>query len=59
MPFAPLLTPISHAERHTELRKFPFTVLVAQPEEVTADLVPRMLAVSTSRGTVEVLAMDR
>lgn len=42
-----------------ELRKFPFGVLAAQPEEVAADLVPKILATSTNGGSVEFLTTDR
>jgi len=42
-----------------ELRKFPFGVLAAQPEEVAADLVPKILAVNTNGGSVEFLTTDR
>lgn len=42
-----------------ELRKFPFGVLAAQPEEVAADLVPKMLAINTNGGSVEFLTTDR
>jgi chlorophyll(ide) b reductase len=44
-----------------ELRKFPFGVLAAQPEEVAADLVPKILAVPDgSNGlSVEFLTTDR
>ena len=37
-----------------ELRKFPFGVLAAQPEEVAADLVPKILATTKNGGSVEV-----
>jgi hypothetical protein len=43
----------------TELRKFPFGVLAAQPEEVAADLVPKVLATKTNGGSVEFLTTDR
>ena len=43
----------------TELRKFPFGVLAAQPEEVAADLVPKILAQKTNGGLVEFLSTDR
>lgn len=43
----------------TELRKFPFGVLAAQPEEVAADLVPKILATTTNGGSVEFLTTDR
>jgi len=42
-----------------ELRKFPFGVLAAQPEEVAQDLVPKMLAVSGNGQKVEFLTGDR
>jgi chlorophyll(ide) b reductase len=42
-----------------ELRKFPFGVLAAQPEEVAADLVPKILAVTQNGGSVEFLTTDR
>jgi chlorophyll(ide) b reductase len=42
-----------------ELRKFPFGVLAAQPEEVAADLVPKMLSVQGNGGSVEFLTTDR
>lgn len=42
-----------------ELRKFPFGVLAAQPEEVAADLVPKILATNTNGGSVEFLTTDR
>lgn len=42
-----------------ELRKFPFGVLAAQPEEVAADLVPKMLATQTQGDSVEFLTTDR
>ena len=42
-----------------ELRKFPFGVLAAQPEEVAADLVPKMLAATKNGGSVEFLTTDR
>ena len=42
-----------------ELRKFPFGVLAAQPEEVGEDLVPKILA-TTGQGTaVEFLTTDK
>lgn len=43
----------------SELRKFPFGVLAAQPEEVAADLVPKILAQKTNGGIVEFLTTDR
>lgn len=42
-----------------ELRKFPFGVLAAQPEEVAADLVPKILATKEQGGSVEFLTTDR
>eukprot|EP00316_Scyphosphaera_apsteinii_P001996 CAMPEP_0119310590 /NCGR_PEP_ID=MMETSP1333-20130426/19659_1 /TAXON_ID=418940 /ORGANISM="Scyphosphaera apsteinii, Strain RCC1455" /LENGTH=296 /DNA_ID=CAMNT_0007314805 /DNA_START=120 /DNA_END=1010 /DNA_ORIENTATION=+ len=42
-----------------ELRKFPFGVLAAQPEEVAADLVPKILAVRGNGNKVEFLTTDR
>merc|ERR1712216_74816 len=42
-----------------ELRKFPFGVLAAQPEEVAQDLVPKILAVSGNGAKVEFLTTDR
>jgi len=42
-----------------ELRKFPFGVLAAQPEEVAADLVPKVLSVSGNGQKVEFLTTDR
>lgn len=42
-----------------ELRKFPFGVLAAQPEEVAQDLVPKILAVSGQGAKVEFLSLDR
>jgi chlorophyll(ide) b reductase len=42
-----------------ELRKFPFGVLAAQPEEVAADLVPKMLAANAQGSSVEFLTPDR
>jgi chlorophyll(ide) b reductase len=42
-----------------ELRKFPFGVLAAQPEEVAADLVPKILAQKANGGSVEFLTTDR
>lgn len=43
----------------SELRKFPFGVLAAQPEEVAADLVPKILATKSNGGIVEFLTTDR
>ncbi len=42
-----------------ELRKFPFGVLAAQPEEVAEDLVPKILAVQENGSYVEFLGTDR
>lgn len=42
-----------------ELRKFPFGVLAAQPEEVAADLVPKILDVSANGSSVDFLTTDR
>jgi len=42
-----------------ELRKFPFGVLAAQPEEVAEDLVPKILATTSNGGSVEFLTTDR
>merc|ERR1719203_2250154 len=42
-----------------ELRKFPFGVLAAQPEEVAADLVPKILAQKSNGGIVEFLTTDK
>jgi len=42
-----------------ELRKFPFGVLAAQPEEVAADLVPKILGISGNGKSVEFLTTDR
>merc|ERR1712238_204968 len=42
-----------------ELRKFPFGVLAAQPEEVAADLVPKILAEKSNGSKVEFLTTDR
>ena len=42
-----------------ELRKFPFGVLAAQPEEVAADLVPKILAQKENGGSVEFLTTER
>merc|ERR1712157_358536 len=42
-----------------ELRKFPFGVLAAQPEEVAADLVPKILSTTRNGGSVEFLTTDR
>ena len=42
-----------------EICKFPFGVLAAQPEEVAADLVPKILAQKSNGGIVEFLTTDR
>uniref|UniRef100_A0A6T8K981 Uncharacterized protein n=1 Tax=Hemiselmis andersenii TaxID=464988 RepID=A0A6T8K981_HEMAN len=42
-----------------ELRKFPFGVLAAQPEEVAADLVPKILEKKDQGGAVEYLTTDK
>ena len=42
-----------------ELRKFPFGVLAAQPPEVAADLVPKILSVKGQGQKVEFLTTDR
>eukprot|EP00622_Pseudochattonella_farcimen_P001360 FR736033.1.p1 GENE.FR736033.1~~FR736033.1.p1 ORF type:complete len:129 (+),score=21.22 FR736033.1:58-387(+) len=42
-----------------ELRKFPFGVLAAQPEEVAQDLVPKILGVQGNGQKVEFLTTDR
>ena len=42
-----------------ELRKFPFGVLAAQPEEVAADLVPKILTTTKNGSSVEFLTTDR
>jgi chlorophyll(ide) b reductase len=42
-----------------ELRKFPFGVLAAQPEEVAQDLVPKILASKPNGSSVEFLTTDR
>lgn len=42
-----------------ELRKFPFGVLAAQPEEVAADLVPKILATNENGSSVDFLTTDR
>ena len=41
------------------LRKFPFGVLAAQPDEVAEDLVPKILGVSGNGKKVEFLTPDR
>merc|ERR1719359_2199510 len=42
-----------------ELRKFPFGVLAAQPEEVGEDLVPKILATTGNGQKVEFLSTDK
>ena len=42
-----------------ELRKFPFGVLAAQPEEVGEDLVPKVLATTGNGKAVEFLTTDK
>ena len=42
-----------------ELRKFPFGVLAAQPDEVGEDLVPKILATSGNGKSVEFLTTDK
>ena len=42
-----------------ELRKFPFGVLAAQPDEVAEDLVPKILATKGNGQKVEFLSTDR
>jgi len=42
-----------------ELRKFPFGVLAAQPEEVAKDLVPKILATKEQGSSVNFLTTDR
>ena len=42
-----------------ELRKFPFGVLAAQPEEVGEDLVPKILATTGMGSAVEFLTTDK
>ena len=42
-----------------ELRKFPFGVLAATPEEVARDLVPKILATAESGTFVEYLTRPR
>lgn len=42
-----------------ELRKFPFGVLAAQPEEVAQDLVPKILGVQGNGAKVEFLTTDK
>jgi len=42
-----------------ELRKFPFGVLAAQPEEVGEDLVPKILSTSGNGKSVEFLTTDK
>lgn len=42
-----------------ELRKFPFGVLAAQPEEVAQDLVPKILGISGNGKNIEFLTTDK
>merc|ERR1719198_903277 len=42
-----------------ELRKFPFGVLAAQPDEVGEDLVPKILATKGNGKSVEYLTTDK
>uniref|UniRef100_A0A0G4HC04 Uncharacterized protein n=1 Tax=Chromera velia CCMP2878 TaxID=1169474 RepID=A0A0G4HC04_9ALVE len=42
-----------------ELRKFPFGVLAAQPEEVAADLVPKILNTEKQGSSVEFLTLGK
>merc|ERR1712087_359719 len=42
-----------------ELRKFPFGVLAAQPEEVAEDLVPKILNPGKNGSSVEFLTTDK
>eukprot|EP00419_Tripos_fusus_P020997 CAMPEP_0172760994 /NCGR_PEP_ID=MMETSP1074-20121228/170742_1 /TAXON_ID=2916 /ORGANISM="Ceratium fusus, Strain PA161109" /LENGTH=397 /DNA_ID=CAMNT_0013595113 /DNA_START=55 /DNA_END=1248 /DNA_ORIENTATION=- len=42
-----------------ELRKFPFGVLAAQPEEVAQDVVPKILSVSGNGKSIEFLSTDK
>jgi chlorophyll(ide) b reductase len=42
-----------------ELRKFPFGVLAAQPDEVAEDLVPKILSTNGNGKKVEFLTTDR
>lgn len=42
-----------------ELRKFPFGVLAAQPEEVAQDLVPKILNVNGNGKSIEFLTTDK
>jgi chlorophyll(ide) b reductase len=46
-------------ESTPELRKFPFGVLAAQPEEVAKDLIPKILSVSGNGKSVEFLTTDK
>ena len=52
-------TPSDNYHVRTELRKFPFGILAAQPEEVAADLVPKILGIKTNGGIVEFLTTDK
>jgi len=42
-----------------ELRKFPFGVLAAQPEEVAQDLVPKILSENANGNSIEFLGTDK
>ena len=42
-----------------ELRKFPFGVLAAQPEEVATVLVPKIIAANENGSSVDFLTTDR
>mmetsp|Transcript_8235 Transcript_8235/g.14992 ORF Transcript_8235/g.14992 Transcript_8235/m.14992 type:complete len:328 (+) Transcript_8235:3-986(+) len=42
-----------------ELRKFPFGVLAAQPEEVASDLVPKILSSNPNGNSIEFLGTDK
>ena len=59
VPFLFMIIIVTNIHEHAELRKFPFGVLAAQPEEVAADLVPKILATKTNGGIVEFLTTDR
>ena len=59
VPFLFMILIVTNINEHAELRKFPFGVLAAQPEEVAADLVPKILATKTNGGIVEFLTTDR
>jgi chlorophyll(ide) b reductase len=61
MPFSPgmVFTKLLLDDSTPELRKFPFGVLAAQPEEVAADLVPKILAAKQNGSLVEFLTTER